>query len=86
LLNGAGNGAMPAWKQLSDTEIAAVITYSRNAWGNATGTPEQVIETLTELRDLGCEYVICYLPEAAYDHSGVELFEREVIPALAATS
>ncbi len=37
LLNGAGNGAMPAWKQLSDTEIAAVATYIKNAWSNQTG-------------------------------------------------
>jgi cytochrome c oxidase subunit 2 len=37
LLNGAANGAMPAWKQLSDTEIAAVITYTKNAWSNNTG-------------------------------------------------
>ncbi len=37
LLNGAANGAMPAWKQLSDTEIAAVITYTKNSWSNATG-------------------------------------------------
>jgi hypothetical protein len=51
--------------------------------GNATGTPEQVIETLSTLRDLGCDYVICYFPEAAYDRSGIELFAREVIPALA---
>ncbi len=50
--------------------------------GTGAGTPEQVIETLTNLRGLGCEYVICYFPEAAYDRSGIELFEREVIPAL----
>lgn len=32
------NTAMAAWgKQLSDTEIAAVITYERNTWGNHTG-------------------------------------------------
>jgi cytochrome c oxidase subunit 2 len=37
LLNGAANGAMPAWKQLSDTEIAAVLTFSKNAWSNKTG-------------------------------------------------
>jgi cytochrome c oxidase subunit II len=37
LLNGANNGAMPAWKQLSDTELAAVITYTKNSWGNKTG-------------------------------------------------
>jgi cytochrome c oxidase subunit 2 len=24
-------------KQLSDTDLAAVITYTRNAWGNKTG-------------------------------------------------
>jgi cytochrome c oxidase subunit 2 len=38
LLNGqdtpAYPSAMPAWKQLSDTEIAAVITYTRNNWSN----------------------------------------------------
>ena len=37
MLNGAANGAMPAWKQLSDTEIAAVMTYTKNNWGNKTG-------------------------------------------------
>ena len=37
LLNGQNNGAMPAWKQLSDTEIAAVFTYTKNHWSNKTG-------------------------------------------------
>jgi cytochrome c oxidase subunit 2 len=37
LLNGQNNGAMPAWKQLSDTEIAAVITFIKNNWSNKTG-------------------------------------------------
>lgn len=32
-----GKGAMPAWKQLSDTEIAAVVTYTKNSWSNKTG-------------------------------------------------
>ncbi|MDR7150331.1 cytochrome c oxidase subunit 2 [Hydrogenophaga palleronii] len=36
LLNGAAGGAMPAWKQLSDTELAAVITYAKNNWSNQT--------------------------------------------------
>ncbi|ETB50771.1 F420-dependent oxidoreductase [Mycobacterium avium 10-5560] len=49
---------------------------------SATGTTERVIERLARLRDLGCDYVICYFPEAAYDRSGIELFEREIIPAL----
>ncbi|WP_375137462.1 cytochrome c oxidase subunit II [Rubrivivax rivuli] len=44
LLNGAANGAMPAWKTLSDTEIAAVATYTKNSWGNKTGTVVQPSE------------------------------------------
>jgi F420-dependent oxidoreductase-like protein len=50
---------------------------------SASGTTEQVIEKLQRMRDLGCEYAILYCPEAAYDRTGIELFEREVIPALA---
>jgi cytochrome c oxidase subunit 2 len=44
LLKGAGNGAMPAWKQLSDTELAAVMTYTKNAWSNKTGKLVQPAE------------------------------------------
>ena len=46
LLNGAANGAMPAWKQLSDTELAAVITYTKNSWTNKTGQlvqPKEIV-------------------------------------------
>jgi cytochrome c oxidase subunit 2 len=46
MLNGAGNGSMPAWKQLSDTEIAAVITYTKNNWSNKTGQIVQPAEVL----------------------------------------
>ena len=46
MLNGAGNGAMPAWKQLSDTEIAAVITYTKNSWSNKTGQIVQPADVL----------------------------------------
>jgi len=36
--NGTAAGAMPAWKGvLSPTEIAAVVTYTKNAWSNKTG-------------------------------------------------
>jgi F420-dependent oxidoreductase-like protein len=48
----------------------------------AVGTPEQVVERLSRMRDLGLDYSIHYFPEAAYDRSGMELFEREVLPAL----
>jgi len=44
LLNGQNNGAMPAWKQLSDTELAAVITYTKNNWSNKTGQLVQPAE------------------------------------------
>ncbi|MDT7834443.1 cytochrome c oxidase subunit II [Aquabacterium sp. OR-4] len=46
LLNGQNNGAMPAWKSLSDTEIAAVITYTKNSWSNKTGQVVQPAEIL----------------------------------------
>jgi cytochrome c oxidase subunit 2 len=46
LLNGQNNGAMPAWKQLSDTEIAAVITYTKNSWSNKTGQVVQPAEVV----------------------------------------
>lgn len=34
MLNGKAGTAMASFKGLSDTELAAVITYARNAWGN----------------------------------------------------
>ena len=38
VLNGRPGTAMAAFgKQLSDTEIAAVVTYERNSWSNKTG-------------------------------------------------
>src|SRR3954449_1510149 len=50
---------------------------------SAFGTPEQLVEQLGKVRDAGMTYAICNFPDSAYDLSGVELFEREVIPALA---
>jgi cytochrome c oxidase subunit 2 len=45
VLHGRLNGAMPAWKgKLSDTEIAAVITYTKNSWSNKTGQTVQPAE------------------------------------------
>ena len=50
--------------------------------GPLVGTPEKIVEKLTELRALGMTYAITYFTEAAYDRSGIELFESEVVPAL----
>jgi cytochrome c oxidase subunit 2 len=44
VLEGANKGAMPSWKQLSDTELAAVITFTKNHWSNATGQVVQPTE------------------------------------------
>jgi len=37
VLNGKPGTAMVAWNMLNDLEIAAIVTYERNAWGNDTG-------------------------------------------------
>ena len=36
-LPGGQTNVMPPWKQLSDTDIAAVISYTKNNWSNKTG-------------------------------------------------
>lgn len=46
------------------------------------GSVEQVAERLAERERHGISYAIHYFPEAAYDLSGIELFEREVVAAL----
>ena len=46
LLHGQNNGTMPSWKQLSDTDIAAVATYTKNSWSNKTGQIVQPSEVL----------------------------------------
>jgi cytochrome c oxidase subunit 2 len=46
VLNGrtTPTGQMPAWKQLSDTDIAAVVSYTKNSWSNHTGQVVQPAE------------------------------------------
>lgn len=46
LLNGAAGGAMPSWKALSDTDLAAVSTYTKNNWSNQTGQIVQPAEVV----------------------------------------
>jgi F420-dependent oxidoreductase-like protein len=47
------------------------------------GAVDRVAENLAERERHGITYAIHYFPEAAYDLSGIELFERKVIAALA---
>jgi len=49
VLNGKPGTAMAAFgKQLSDTELAAVITHARNSWGNKTGEAIQPAEVRSQ--------------------------------------
>jgi len=50
LLQGAAGGAMPAFRQLSDVELAAVMTYTKNSWGNTTGRAVQPAEVTAARR------------------------------------
>jgi cytochrome c oxidase subunit II len=50
VLNGQNNGTMPAWKQLSDTDIAAVVTFTKNNWSNKTGQLVQPSEVKSARR------------------------------------
>jgi cytochrome c oxidase subunit 2 len=44
VLKGRPGTAMASWAHLSDEEIAAVVTYERNSWGNKTGDAVQPAE------------------------------------------
>lgn len=52
VVNGVSGAAMPAFRStLNPVEIAAVITYERNAWGNETGDivqPSEIADQLSE--------------------------------------
>jgi F420-dependent oxidoreductase-like protein len=65
---------------VGDDRAAAIERDYRGSL--AVGTPEQIAERLAERQRAGLGYAIHYFPEAAYDRSGIELFAREVVPAL----
>ena len=52
------------------------------ASGPAVGTPEKIVETFRSLQEQGMTYAITYFAEAAYDTTGIALFESEVLPEL----
>ncbi len=68
-------------RQLGAERAAAAV--KQNTTGACVGTPEQIIENLTSMKNLGMTYAIVNFAELAYDTSGAELFETQVIPALA---
>jgi hypothetical protein len=50
LLNGKPGTAMASFKQLSDVELAAVATYTRNAWGNKAEDDRRAAEPTSPRR------------------------------------
>lgn len=52
IINGVSGSSMPAFRStLNPVEIAAVVTYSRNAWGNESGDavqPSDIAEKLSQ--------------------------------------
>jgi F420-dependent oxidoreductase-like protein len=70
------------YEQLVPTDAAA-RTHDNLASGPLVGTPEQIVERLIEARGMGLSYAISYFVDAAYDPASIDLFAREVIPALA---
>ena len=51
VINGKPATAMAAFgKQLSDLDIAAVVTYERNSWGNKTGDVVQPADIAAHIK------------------------------------
>ena len=67
---------------LGADRAAAFVREYRSPGALAVGTPEQIVERLTRMREAGLGYAIVYFPEIATDREGAELFTREVLPAL----
>ncbi|HET9171886.1 MAG TPA: LLM class F420-dependent oxidoreductase [Actinospica sp.] len=76
-----------AWYRSHITPLVPADAAERSSRGLAdgplVGTPEQIAEKLTELQKLGMTYAILNFAEAAYDKSGIELFNQKVATELA---
>lgn len=72
------NGAMPPWKQLKDDQIAMILTYIRNEWGNSAPpiTAEQVAKVREETADRTEPYT-----QAQLQAIPAEKFESAAPPA-----
>ena len=80
VLNGktTPTGQMPAWKQLSDTDLAAVISYTKNNWSNKTG---QVVQpSLSALQLSGSNFTVQIDGEAPEAVAADYLRARGLLP------
>ena len=66
---------------LSSVQTTAATPTEQPAYSEEE--ERRMIERLRDLEARGMTYAITYFVEQAYDLSGVELFEREVLPARA---
>nr|WP_237732870.1 cytochrome c oxidase subunit II [Shewanella schlegeliana] len=92
VLNGKSGTAMQAFsKQLTATEIAAVVTYERNAWGNNSGDTVQAADvssdTTTPATSVGSSAAIpstlpATLPEVKQDIASETQTDDEVAKEL----
>ncbi|MFI5622113.1 LLM class F420-dependent oxidoreductase [Nocardioides sp. NPDC051685] len=64
-------------------EAAGAEHARRSGSQGLTGTPEQIVEKLKAMEELGMTYAITYFGDAAYDRSSIELFESQVLPEFA---
>ncbi|MFJ2757795.1 LLM class F420-dependent oxidoreductase [Nocardioides sp. NPDC087217] len=64
-------------------EAAGAEHARRSGVQGLAGTPEQIVEKLKSMEELGMTYAITYFGDAAYDRSSIELFESQVIPEFA---
>lgn len=73
-----------AWMRSHLTGLVSDDKVDRNLalYDAMSGTPEQVISALEKWKEAGMTYAIVYFPDVAYDRSSLELFAREVMPAL----
>ncbi|MFE6645178.1 LLM class F420-dependent oxidoreductase [Nocardioides sp. NPDC057772] len=64
-------------------EAAGAEHARRSGSQGLVGTPEQIVEKLKSMEELGMTYAITYFGDAAYDRSSIELFESKVMPEFA---
>jgi F420-dependent oxidoreductase-like protein len=67
---------------IGEAKAAEFVAEYRSGNALGVGTPEQLVERFSDMASRGLGYQIHYFPEAAYDTSSMDLFEREVLPAL----
>jgi alkanesulfonate monooxygenase SsuD/methylene tetrahydromethanopterin reductase-like flavin-dependent oxidoreductase (luciferase family) len=65
---------------VADDKVEAAVEALREQ--PAVGTPEKIVSMFKDMEARGMTYAITYFAEAAYDRSGIELFEQTVAPEL----